>query len=92
MKYASLLLACLVGSAIAEEKKVVRGHVFAWPFSAVEEMQPRGGTTKGSEVTLDEKPSQAWKDLQALKEDGLEKDRRAILAMAGDYRVSFDFG
>jgi hypothetical protein len=40
---------------------------------------------------LDPAPSTAW---QRLREPGLpdvERDRRAILAMAGPYRVSFDF-
>ncbi len=38
-----------------EEKKPekpVKGHVFAWPFMDWKEMQPRGGMTQGSEVTL----------------------------------------
>jgi hypothetical protein len=42
-------------------------------------------------VVLDTAPSAAW---QRLRESGLnefERDRRAILAMAGPYRVSFDF-
>src|SRR5690606_37215540 len=55
------------------------------------EMQPRGGTTQGADVTLAPSPSAAW---QALQEDGLsakERDRRAILAMTGPYRTSFDF-
>ncbi|MGJ8695099.1 MAG: DUF6607 family protein [Verrucomicrobiaceae bacterium] len=85
---ASFLL--LVGVVVAEEAPV-RGHVFAWPFMEAAEMQPQGGMTKGLEVTLDEEPSKEW---TALREKGLEKkerDRRAILAMAGDYRVSFDF-
>src|SRR6185436_20526971 len=49
------------------------------------------GTTRGAAVTLDREPSDAWR---RLREPGLaaqERDRRAILAMAGAYRVSFDF-
>lgn len=71
--------------------KPAGGHVFAWPFLEREEMQPRGGTTQGSEVTLMKGKRPAWERLQ---QDGIskqEKDRRAILAMAGNYRVSFDF-
>ncbi|MGC4028237.1 MAG: hypothetical protein QM696_05130 [Steroidobacteraceae bacterium] len=52
---------------------------------------PRGGTTRGAPVELDTRPSPAW---QALQEQGIapvERDRRAILAMAGDFRVSFEF-
>jgi hypothetical protein len=53
-------------------------------------MEPRGGTTRGADVVLATEPSAAWQRLQA----GLsarERDRAAILAMAGDYRASFDF-
>ncbi|MCW1885438.1 hypothetical protein OKA04_11920 [Luteolibacter flavescens] len=67
------------------------GHIFAWPFMEWEKMKPRGGTTQGSEVTLFEGAKDSWKKLH---EPGLakqEQDRRAILAMAGNYRVSFDF-
>ena len=73
------------------EVKSGGGHIFAWPFMEWEKMQPRGGTSQGSEVTLLTTERAAWAKLQ---ETGLEKkelDRRAILAMAGDYRVSFDF-
>lgn len=54
-------------------------------------MAPRGGTTQGSEVTLFEGAKESWKKLQEPGLSKLEKDRRAILAMAGNYRVSFDF-
>lgn len=67
------------------------GHVFAWPFAEWESMQPRGGTTTGADVTLLNEAAPEW---LALAEDGLdsfERDRRAILAMAGEFRVSFDF-
>jgi hypothetical protein len=65
-------------------------YTFSWPLEAGAPA-PRGGTTKGAPVTLDLEPSKAWKELRA---DGLseqERDRRAILAMAGTYRVTFDF-
>lgn len=64
---------------------------FSWQFIENCDMRPRGGTTKGSAVTLDPAPHPGWIN---LKEEGLsdfEKDRRAILAMAGPYRTSFDF-
>ena len=67
------------------------GHVFAWPFMDWQEMQPRGGTTKGTEVTLATGAKESWTRLQEAGLDKLEKDRRAILALAGNYRVSFDF-
>jgi uncharacterized protein DUF6607 len=54
-------------------------------------MRPRGGTTKGAPVTLATEPAEQW---HALQEPGLskfERDRRAILAMTGGFRTSFDF-
>ena len=65
-------------------------YTFSWPIDA-QHLKPRGGTTRGAPVTLDSEPSAAWR---ALQESGLaarERDRRAILAMAGSYRVTFDF-
>lgn len=91
MKRALLICAALVVGVAAEEEEVaVNGHVFAWGFLEAAKMQPQGGMTKGAEVTLDREKSKEWKDLQTAKGD-LMKDRQAILAMAGDYRVSFDF-
>jgi len=54
-------------------------------------MRPRGGTSTGAAVTLAKDPHEGW---LAVREEGistLERDRRAILAMAGPYRTSFDF-
>jgi len=70
---------------------VRRQFTFAWPFRQGDSVAPRGGTTAGAPVTLDEAPGAAWR---ALHEPGLtkrERDRRAILAMAGTFRASFDF-
>jgi hypothetical protein len=64
--------------------------IFAWPLDE-KALKPRGASTRGAPVVLDKAPAQAW---QRLREPGLsafERDRRAILAMAGPYRVSFDF-
>lgn len=93
MKRAVILTVCGLSWAQADdEKKVVRGHVFAWPFTEVEKMQPRGGTTKGTEVVLDKSPGRAWEKLYVEEVPlSIERDRRAILALAGSYRVSFDF-
>ena len=65
-------------------------YTFSWPLDGTT-LQPRGGTTKGAPITLDREPSDAWKALQAPGLSDLERDRRAILAMAGAYRVTFDF-
>jgi hypothetical protein len=42
-------------------------------------------------VTLDPVPGEAWKRMTEPGLTAQERDRRAILAMAGPYRVSFDF-
>lgn len=65
-------------------------YTFSWPLDG-NTLQPRGGTTKGPPVVLDTEPTPAWKALQASGLSSLERDRRAILAMAGTYRVTFDF-
>ena len=65
-------------------------YTFTWQVGP-DAPGPRGGSTRGPAVQLDNEPSKAW---SALQEPGLaafERDRRAILAMAGDYRVTFDF-
>ena len=65
-------------------------YTFSWPLDA-NTVAPRGGTTKGPPVTLDREPSKAWQDLRAQGISQQQRDRRAILAMAGTYRVTFDF-
>jgi hypothetical protein len=42
-------------------------------------------------VVLDTAPGESWKRLREPGLSAFERDRRAILAMAGPYRVSFDF-
>jgi hypothetical protein len=63
---------------------------FAWPLDE-KALKPRGGTTRGTSVALESAPGEAWRRLQEPGLAALERDRRAILAMAGAYRVSFDF-
>jgi len=83
-------LALAAPLAMAHDKAEDDPYVFAWPF--VEgEMSPRGGTTKGPPVETVTETTAAFERLRA---DGLskrERDRRAVLAMAGTFRVSFDF-
>lgn len=54
-------------------------------------VEPRGGTSRGVPVAIDREPSAAWQALQAPGLAARERDRRAILAMAGTWRVAFDF-
>lgn len=65
-------------------------YTFSWPLDG-STLEPRGGTTKGPAVTLDRSPAPAWQALQEKDLSSFERDRRAIVAMAGTYRVTFDF-
>jgi hypothetical protein len=65
-------------------------YTFSWPLDG-DAVRPRGGTTKGAPLTLDRSDSTSWTALQEKNLSTLERDRRAILAMAGTYRVTFDF-
>jgi hypothetical protein len=74
-----------------EDCSNVRQFTFSWQFIDQCGMKPRGGTSTGGGLVLDKEPHSGW---LALQESGLndkERDRRAILAMAGPYRTSFDF-
>jgi hypothetical protein len=66
-------------------------YIFSWPLTSDPALAPRGGTTRGPDLALDKTPSDAWRALQAPELSSFERDRRAILAMAGSYRVTFDF-
>jgi hypothetical protein len=82
---ALLALACCAARA-AEPSQ----FIFAWPLDE-KALKPRGATTRGAPVTLDTAPAEAWKRLHEPGLSAQERDRRAILAMAGPYRVNFDF-
>src|SRR5688572_725665 len=59
-------------------------YTFSWPLGEGA-LAPRGASTRGAAVVLDTAPTEEWK---RLREPGLtdrERDRRAILAMAGPY-------
>lgn len=87
-----LCLVCMAEIAVGVEfNEDVRQFTFAWPYEDQAGMRPRGGSTNGPAVSLDKKPGAAWKALQESGLSKLERDRRAILAMAGQYRTSFDF-
>lgn len=86
--------AFLVAAAVAAEEgncSELRQFTFSWQFQLDCNMGPRGGTTSGPSVTLDSQPNQGWVSLQDPGLSNFERDRRAILAMAGPYRTSFDF-
>lgn len=74
-----------------QAKNAERHYTFAWNYVDGSDMSPRGGTSKGVPVTLDTTTSKAWLKLREAGISDFERDRRAILAMAGEYRVNFDF-
>jgi hypothetical protein len=78
-------------SVAVSDQTLPRQYTFSWMFAESDSMKPRGGTTSGPEVQLDTRTSEAFAGLQAADLGDRERDRRAILAMAGDYRTSFDF-
>ncbi len=65
-------------------------YTFSWPLSG-DAPAPRGGSTRGPPLIADTTPSPAWEALRAAGLTAFERDRRAILAMVGQYRVTFDF-
>jgi hypothetical protein len=72
-------------------EEVTRQFTFTWPYADASEMAPRGGSSKGPEINLDPKPGLAWASLREKDLIKFERDRRAILAMQGPFRASFDF-
>ena len=82
-----ILIICFSSLSLSDEN-----YVFGWSQIEDEKLKkPRGGSTKGPAVDLDLSASFAWKQLQEKEISKFEKDRRAILAMLGEYRVYFDF-
>ncbi len=76
----------------AAPSPATRQFTFAWRYGVDDgSLAPRGGTSHGAAVTLDTKPCEAWEHLRAPGISTFERDRRAILAMAGAFRTSFDF-
>jgi hypothetical protein len=93
---ATAILSCLAATGLAADIAIdpdADGNrfVFSYPFSEGSEMAPRGGNSKGTPIHLDGAPHPGWTRLQDAHLDSFERDRRAILAMAGPYRASFDF-
>ncbi len=86
-----LLGAAQAAPTVPADASTPSSYVFGWPFIDGAAMQPRGGMTQGQAVTLESGPGAAWRALREPGLTALERDRRAILAMAGEYRTSFDF-
>jgi hypothetical protein len=87
---ALILMPAAAHAQVAQITAPPAQFTFAWPLG--EGMpRPRGASTRGAPVALDPAPGPAWERLRAPGLTAFERDRRAILAMAGPYRVSFDF-
>ncbi len=86
------VLGCLLllVSGLTAASEAPSRYTFSWPVGP-DAPAPRGGTTHGAPLVLDETDSDAWQALREAYVPAFERDRRAILAMAGSFRVSFDF-
>lgn len=73
------------------EKKCLSQFTFSWSLHEECGLRPRGGTTKGNKVELESVAHDGWLALKKPSLSQFERDRQAILAMAGAYRTSFDF-
>lgn len=92
-----VLIACTLVTGVAQADDYSASdsgntprYTFSWPVGEGA-LKPRGGTTQGAPVTLDTNESPAWIGLRQKDISSFERDRRAILAMSGEYRVTFDF-
>ncbi|HYD82840.1 MAG TPA: DUF6607 family protein [Opitutus sp.] len=65
-------------------------YLFGWGDVPATVANPRGGTSRGAPVTL-APPQTLPHPAIAAATSAFERDRAAILALAGDYRVSFHF-
>lgn len=69
----------------------IQQYIFSWALSNQCDDKPRGGTSKGVEITKDPNVHSGWLKLKDNNLSKMEKDRLAILAMAGPYKVDFNF-
>lgn len=65
-------------------------YVFGWGDLPTSTAGPRGGSTRGAPVTLAPGKTLPLSEIAQAK-DAFARDRAAILALAGDYKVSFHF-
>ena len=74
-----------------ENTEIFKRWTFSRSFSGMEDMKPRGGTSKGAPVVYESSPNRAYLSISEPGISKYEQDRRAILAMVGTFKVSFDF-
>lgn len=63
-------------------------YLFGWGYVPMHAMAPRGGSSEGGPVTLAPGRALPLPEIASAK-DAFARDRAAILALAGDFRVSF---
>ncbi len=68
-----------------------KNFTFSWPLTQGCDKATRGGTSKGVKTDVAKQAHPGWLAIQEKGLEKKEKDRRAILAMAGEYRVDFNF-
>ena len=91
-----IILFILNNSVIADtsnygsSKEKVNQSDINWLLDRHNIQEARGGTTSGLEPKIDKSPSNYFVKLQNSNKKK-EKDRLAILSMAGDYRANFEF-
>ena len=95
--YFAILVLSLITTGVekgeAHDEKPDHDLRYTFSFNLLDRpnMKPRGGTTQGIDVTLAERPEDQWSSLQKPGGSNFERDRKAILAMTGEYRVAFEF-
>ena len=88
MKFFLFFLIFLSHSTFASQNN----YIFGWTqLNNPEIFIPRGGTSTGPDVDLEKVPNPFWLRLQNTNLSKFERDRLAILAMQGEYKVNFDF-
>lgn len=87
---AALICMAVIGCSPAAAPKLER-YTFGRTYLSGSNDSPRGGSTTGLKVTLAPTESERWTALQEPNLTVLERDRRAILAMTGDYKATFEF-
>ncbi len=86
----AITLAAVLAGCDTRSIPEASSHPFAWPQDQGERPPTVGGHSQGAAVTYAPAPSPEWNALQAAA-PGHARDRAAILALCGDYRIDFDY-
>ena len=89
--YSFLFVACAQTDTKIENSSIAKKANHLWTFTRSLSQKPRGGVSQGTTVDFDEEASPGWKKLQQKGLSSFEKDRRAILALQGKFKSSFEF-